>query len=212
MQSVAPQLRAGLEQLNLTHAMNTKQLIADPLLQYAEAMLHWNKAFNLTAITQPNEVISHHLLDSLSASPHLHGKRILDVGTGAGLPGIPLAIANPDTHFTLLDSNNKRIRFLRQVCGQLGLQNVTPIHSRIEDCPERGFDSIISRAFTSLENFISSTSDYLAKGGQILAMKGQPTAEEIASLPNGWIMTRNISLAVPELQAQRCILICQRLG
>lgn len=205
MQTARTPLEQGLARLALPLDLT------ESLLAYAEAMLHWNRAFNLTAITNPEAVVSHHLLDSLSISAHLHGDRILDVGTGAGLPGIPLAIANPDKRFTLLDSNNKRIRFLRQVCGQLKLTNVSPIHSRIEDCPEQNFSSITSRAFTALPDFIRLTAPFLAADGKLLAMKGKPDQNEINNLPNGWQIADTIQLEVPQLEANRCLVICSAM-
>lgn len=191
-------LEQGLVQLKLP------ETLAEPLLSYASALLHWNQAFNLTAITNPDDVVTHHLLDALSIHHLLLGKRILDVGTGAGLPGIPLAIANPNKSFTLLDSNQKRIRFLRQICGTLQLNNVTPIHARIEDCPERDFTTITSRAFTQLGTFVTLTQPYCHADGQLLAMKGQLSADEQQTLPDGWQIQHIHQLHVPMLDAARC--------
>ena len=127
------------------------------LAGYLELLVKWNRVYNLTAIKDPKQMVTHHLLDSLSISPYLHGDRLIDVGTGAGLPGIPLAITHRHKQFVLLDSNVKKTRFCRQAAAELGLDNVEVVHSRVEDYrPERLFSSVISRAYTSLSGMITS--------------------------------------------------------
>ena len=126
------------------------------LVQLVELLHKWNKAYNLTSVRDPDAMLVKHILDSLVVSPHLHGERFIDVGTGPGLPGLPLAIINPDKQFVLLDSLGKRINFIRQVILELGLTNVTPVKSRVEEYqPETGFDGVLSRAFASLEDMLS---------------------------------------------------------
>ena len=148
----------------------------DQISQYIEfigLLQKWNKTYNLTAIRDPKEMVIKHLLDSLSIAPFINGDHILDVGTGAGLPGIPLAIANPAKHFTLLDGNSKKIRFVRQAVIELGLTNVTAIHSRIEQLPKEGqYSSITTRAFASLSDMLIIDTGLFQKNGQLLAMKG----------------------------------------
>lgn len=143
------------------------------LLTYLQLLHHWNKAYNLTAIRDPREMVSRHLLDSLSILPYVHGERLLDVGTGAGLPGIPLAIARPEMTFSLLDSNGKKIRFLRQVVMELGLTNVIPIQQRLEQMEScQSYDQVTARAFSDLPRLWKLAEPLLKKKGEILALKG----------------------------------------
>lgn len=126
------------------------------LVAYVDMLNKWNKAYNLTSVRDPNEMLVRHIMDSIVVEPHLNGSRFIDVGTGPGLPGVPLAIVRPDSHFTLLDSLGKRVRFLRQVQHELKLANITPVQSRVEDFPaEPPFDGVISRAFASLSDMVN---------------------------------------------------------
>ena len=165
-------LDAGLKPLELTH-------LNEPLLQYVTLLTKWNAAYNLTAIRNPEEMINKHLLDSLAIISWLRGQTILDVGTGPGLPGIPLALANPELQFTLLDSNGKKTRFLQEVKRQLELKNVEIVQFRVENYhPTSGFDTVMSRAFSSLDQMIFWTKHLIKKQGMWLAMKGRfPEAE-----------------------------------
>lgn len=179
------QLDIGLEQLGLV----LPQPVREQLLAYRELLGQWNRAYNLTAVRDPAEQVQKHLLDSLAVLPWLQGMRVLDVGTGAGLPGIPLALACPDRQFTLLDSLGKRLRFLFQVKKTLGLDNVTLIESRIEAYrPEVGFDTVISRAFASLADFARLSGHCLAESGCLLAMKADCPAAELSALPKPFIV------------------------
>ena len=176
------------------------------LAQYLDMLQKWNKIYNLTAITDRQEMLSKHIADSLAAGEWLHGDRIIDVGTGAGLPGIPLAIMHPDKTFCLLDSNGKKVRFLKQAIQQLGLLNVTAAHSRVEDFEtEQGFSSVISRAFASIYDMLRGCSHLLCSDGRFLAMKGMQPSEELQQLPAGFLLNAIHALRVPGLNASRCI-------
>lgn len=178
--------------------------------QYLALMLKWNKTYNLTAITDPNEMVIRHILDSLSINPFLHGMRICDVGSGAGLPGIPLAIINPNKHFTLIDANNKKTRFLTQVKIELKLDNVEVVHARAEEYqPKIRFDTIVSRAFSMINVMLSNTKHLCCKDGIFLAMKGIYPEKELAELDPNFKIKWVKELKIPELDAQRH-LVCVR--
>ncbi|EIU1720575.1 16S rRNA (guanine(527)-N(7))-methyltransferase RsmG, partial [Salmonella enterica] len=155
------------------------------LVAYVDMLHKWNKAYNLTSVRDPAEMVVRHILDSIVVAPYLQGQRFIDVGTGPGLPGIPLAIVLPDAHFTLLDSLGKRVRFLRQVQHELKLENITPVQSRVEAYPsEPPFDGVISRAFASLNDMVSWCHHLPGEKGRFYALKGQLPEDEIASLPD----------------------------
>lgn len=178
----------------------------DRLLDYIALLDKWNQAYNLTAVRDPGEMVTRHLLDSLAVAPHLTGQRIIDVGTGAGLPGIPLAILFPERQFVLLDSNGKKTRFLVQAKASLGLDNVTVIHSRVEEYrPEEPFDTVIARAFAALTDILSLCRHLVAKEGAVLAMKGD--ASEAESVPGGFRLAGLIALNVPGLAHEKRHLI-----
>lgn len=154
------------------------------LQRYLELMLKWNNTYNLTAITDPREMIYLHLIDSLIIAPYVKGTQCLDLGTGAGLPGIPLAIIHPNQQWTLVDKNSKKTRFLTQAVAELGLKNVQVVHFRGEEFhPAHGFDNILSRAFGSLRLFVETTSHLLNPDGELIAMKGKYPDDELADLP-----------------------------
>jgi len=205
-EKLASQLAQGLQSMDC----KLDDDIQAKLIQYIILLNKWNKTYNLTAVRDIQQMVSHHLLDSLSVNTYLQGKRVLDVGTGAGLPGIPLALANPNIEFVLLDSALKRTRFVTQAVGELGLSNVTVQQSRIEDyAPDVLFDSIISRAFTAMEDFVSATERLCAANGRLLAMKGRFPTQEINSLPDQW-QIKSESLEVPDVNAERHIVILTR--
>lgn len=182
------------------------------MLGYLSLLKRWNRVYNLTTVNSDKDFVTRHLLDSLSVVPYLKGKRIIDIGTGAGLPGIPVALACPDLTVTLLDSNAKRCRFLRQVQAQLKLQNVNIVQQRAEEFhPQEKFDSLLSRAFSSLVSFISSSGHLLADGGLLLAMKGQWPGEETVEMAAGFKLEDVIKLNVPGLQEQRHLVICKKV-
>ena len=167
---------------------------------------------NLTAIREPSQMITKHILDSLAIHSYLHGDRIIDVGTGAGLPGIPLAIANPDKTFTLLDSNGKKTTFLTQAKASLALENVGVVKYRAEDFhPEQCFDTVLSRAFTSVQNMFKITAHLCCPDGRFLAMKGRYPAQELAELPKGFEVQQVPRVDVPGLEGARHLVIAKRI-
>ncbi|AHK80511.1 16S rRNA methyltransferase [Ectothiorhodospira haloalkaliphila] len=195
---VGERLARGLGQLGLDADLKT------PLLAYVSLLTRWNKAYNLTAVRDPRDMVNVHLLDSLAALPHARGPRILDVGTGPGLPGIPLALTRPDWQFVLLDSGIKKTRFLRQVVMELGLGNVEVVHSRVENYrPDQGFDTVMSRAFSATGTFTRVAGHLCGPGGQLLAMKGRDADNDPEGLPAGWSVVATHSLRVPGLSAVR---------
>ncbi len=202
--SMADQLKRGLIALGLTLERDIQQR----LLDYVELIEKWNRVYNLTAIREPEKMVSHHLLDSLAVAPHLHAKRLLDVGSGAGLPGIPLALAKPDTHVTLLDSNHKKAAFLNQAVIELKLKNAEVCSERVESWQTQDrFDVIISRAFSDMGEFVRITRHLLAPGGMFAAMKGLHPYEEIDKLPPGCKVQQVLPLAIPGLEGARHLVL-----
>ncbi|MBS1248341.1 MAG: rRNA methyltransferase, partial [Proteobacteria bacterium] len=174
------------------------------LAAYLTLLERWNRAYNLTAVREPEAMVVRHLLDSLSILPWLEGPQVLDVGSGAGLPGIPLAIARPECEFCLLDSNGKRTRFLTQVTAELHLPNVGVVRSRVEDYrPATPFNSIVSRAFATLAELVKDAGRLCAPTGRLLAMKGVFPDDELARLPSGYVVVGVYPLRVPHLDAER---------
>lgn len=193
-------LRSGLDQLALVSSgKQVKQL-----LDYLQLLTKWNSAYNLTAIRDPRQMLYLHLLDSLSIAPFIQGGDILDVGTGPGLPGIPLAILYPARRFTLMDSNGKKTRFLFQAKTQLQLNNVIEVQSRVEDYqPRQQFDAIASRAFTSLAEMVEKTVHLLTDTGKFYAMKGQYPKQELRALPEHYNVEGAHRLVVLGINAER---------
>ncbi len=194
-----------------THIVLTDQQLLQ-LVSYVQLLDKWNSAYNLTSVRDPQEMLVKHIMDSLVVAPHLQGEHIIDVGTGPGLPGVPLAICCPDKQFTLLDSLGKRIRFLNQVKIQLKLENIHPLQSRVEDHQRNaGYDSVVSRAFASMTDMVTWCKHLPAQNGQFLAMKGAQVQEEIAALPDFVKVVDTIELHVPELVGQRFLVRLQRI-
>ncbi|NQD36040.1 16S rRNA (guanine(527)-N(7))-methyltransferase RsmG [Permianibacter sp. IMCC34836] len=181
---------------------------AAPLQHLLNELLKWNSAFNLTAIRDPDEALTLHILDSLTLLPYVTGPRLLDVGTGPGFPALPLAILRPDVQITALDSNGKKIRFIRQMAHELKLDNIEPVQARVEQ-HQGQYQQITSRAFAELKLFLDLTGHLLAPGGEWLAMKSQSAAAEIAQLPAG-LQAEVLPLQVPGLQAERCLVRVRR--
>lgn len=191
-------LTQGLEQFDL-------QSLAPPLFEYLLLLDKWNAAYNLTAVRDLESMISKHVLDSLAILPWVKGPRILDVGTGAGLPGIPLAIAMPDAQFVLLDSNGKKIRFLNEVKRRLDLKNLETVQFRVENYhPAQGFDTVTSRAFSSLEQMIHWTQHLVAKDGIWLAMKGRYPDTELEAIQQKYCVE---GYTVNGVEGERCCVI-----
>ncbi len=191
-------LEQGLKQFSLSS-------LCDPLLNYLLLLNKWNAAYNLTAVRHLDAMVSKHILDSLAIAQWIKGTRILDVGTGAGLPGIPLAIAKPETQFVLLDSNGKKIRFLNEVKRQLDLKNLEIVQFRVENYhPAQGFDTVISRAFSSLEQMIHWTQHLIAKDGMWLAMKGRYPDTELNMIHQPY---RVESYTVEGVEGERCCVL-----
>lgn len=196
-------------------ANRLKQLIQDSglkieapqqqqLVQLVQLLDKWNKAYNLTSVRDPMLMLSRHIMDSVVIGPHLQGTHFIDVGTGPGLPGLPLAICHPDKNFVLLDSLGKRIRFIRHAVHTLGLTNVEAVESRVEKYqPEQGFDGVLSRAFASLEDMLSWCGHLPAADGCFLALKGQLNDDELVAIPDRFQIEEVISLQVPSLEEQR---------
>ena len=199
MEACRTLLESGLTTLNLPHTVEK----IDQLLAFIKLIAKWNKAYNLTAVRNNEDMARLHILDSLAILPYIEGKRVIDIGTGAGLPGIPLAIFLPEVEFVLLDSNAKKTRFVQQVILELKLKNVSVIHSRAEDYqPELGFDSVTTRAFSSLPDMVKMTAHLLNPNGVILAMKGQIPEAELAEIKTTATL---IPISVPEVEAERCL-------
>lgn len=176
------------------------------LIQLVELLAKWNKAYNLTSVRDPQQMLVKHIMDSIVVSPYLKGKRLIDVGTGPGLPGLPLAILNPNKQFVLLDSLGKRLRFIRQAVLELGLNNVEFVQSRVEEYqPEEKFDVVLSRAFTSLENMLFWCKHLPNESGHFLALKGQFPEQEIKLLDKQFKFIECVELQVPNLEGERCL-------
>ncbi|MCL5061427.1 MAG: 16S rRNA (guanine(527)-N(7))-methyltransferase RsmG [Candidatus Thermoplasmatota archaeon] len=209
--SVGQQLAAGIAALGLTLPDGAEA----KLLSHLALLDKWNRVYNLTAVRDAERMVSHHLLDSLAAVPYFQGGspdviRVLDVGSGGGLPGIPLAIAWPELQVTLIDSVAKKTAFLLQAKAELGLKNLQVVTGRVEDFrPESGFDIVTSRAFSDLKEFVTLTRHLLKPAGRWLAMKGLYPNEEISLLPPGVKVSADYELVVPELEASRHLIVLE---
>lgn len=199
------QLNKLIQQTTLS--INDAQI--DKLIHYVTLLDKWNKAYNLTSVRDPNEMLVKHILDSIVVSPYLEGQQFIDVGTGPGLPGIPLAIINPDKQFDLVDSLGKRVRFLKQVQFELNLNNINPVQSRIEMYNHKQFDGVISRAFASLNDMLQWCQHLPNETGLFYALKSQSSEDEIAKLHAPFKLKTCINLNVPQLNAERKLLIIQ---
>jgi len=199
--------------INQTDLSLSEQQI-EQLIKYTELLNKWNKAYNLTSVRDPNDMLVKHILDSLMVGQHLEGTNFIDVGTGPGLPGIPLSILYPEKNFVLLDSLGKRITFLRQVVFQLKLKNVTPVLSRVEKYqPDTPFDGVLSRAFSSLNDMVTWCHHLIAVDqGRFFALKGLYPTEEIDNLPENIKMTESYKIVVPQLEGERHLIELKKLS
>ena len=192
-----------LSQANIQITDHQKQ----QLLDFVKLLDKWNKAYNLTSVRDPEEMLVKHIMDSLVVSPYLEGSQFIDVGTGPGLPGIPLAIINPDKQFTLLDSLGKRITFIKNAVRELKLSNVTPVLSRVEEFQEQQFDGVLSRAFASLNDMVNWCYHLPNASGRFYALKGQYQTEEVAEITKPVEVLEVFKLDVPELVGERHLVV-----
>jgi 16S rRNA (guanine527-N7)-methyltransferase len=208
--ALRPSLESGLAELGLAPAL------AEPLLAYLALLVRWNRTYNLTAVRDPQDMVGKHLLDSLAMHPFVdalarRGGSLADLGTGPGLPGIPLAIVKPGLRVTLVESNGKKARFLREAVRQLGLKDVRVAESRIEALAEPGaYDAITARALATLPLILELGGHLLKPEGVLLAMKGVYPADEIAALPAGWALAASHPLRVPGVDAERHLIVVAR--
>lgn len=201
-------MKAKLENLLAQAEIQLTDLQKDQLIQLVQLLNKWNKAYNLTSVRDPQEMLVKHILDSIVVSPYLQGDRFIDVGTGPGLPGLPLAIINPTKQFVLLDSLGKRISFIRNAVRELGLTNVEPILSRVEEYqPEQKFDGVLSRAFASLKDMTDWCHHLPKKDGYFYALKGIYHEDEVQELDKKFEVKDVITLNVPELVGERHLIV-----
>ena len=200
-------LKSGAEELGVSLSDEA----ARKMLRVLDELDEWNQKMNLTAIRDRPQQLTKHLLDSLSVVKHLHGSRVIDIGTGAGFPGLPLAIALPEMHFTLLDSTAKKLKFIDHVTALLALENVETVHSRAEAFqPKYRYDVVISRAVGAVDTFVKWTGHLCVGGGRLLAMKGRYPTDELTKLPSGWKLATVHRLSVPGLDEERHLVeICR---
>ena len=212
-------LRAALVEVVCTLALDLTKTQLDTLLAYLALLQRWNSTYNLTAIREPAQMLTQHLADCLAVMGPLRrhcgegeDKRLLDVGSGGGLPGIVIAALNPDLRVTCVDTVGKKAAFIRQAAGDLGLKNLFAEHARVEQLKGARFDVIVSRAFASLDDFTRLTRQHLAPQGVWMAMKGKPPTDEMAALPSGLSVFHVEHLIVPGLQAERCLVWIRPAG
>ncbi len=206
MSSIVERLVQGAAALGVT----LTEADAGRLARLLDELERWNRTYNLTAIRDRDAMLTHHLLDSLSIHPDLHGTTVADVGTGAGFPGLPLAVINPERRFTLIDSNGKKIRFVQHAARELGLENVEGLHGRAEVIKDRVFDTVVARAFAPLPELVGYVSPLVGPQTRVLAMKGKWPQDEIDGLPPGWQQQGSHELTVPGLSESRCVVVLNR--
>lgn len=205
---IESRLANGLEALGLALAPGQVEALLTLVAELAE----WNTRVNLTAIKDPAEVVDKHLLDSLAVLPHVRGLQVADIGTGAGFPGLPLAVADLDRRYTLVESTGKKVAFVRHAAAMLQLPNVEVVHERAESYkPARPFDSVIARALGSLADFVRVAGHLAARDGRLLAMKGKVPDDELKALPSGWKARAVHPIRVPGLDAERCLVELARV-
>lgn len=201
---------AKLNRLLAQAEINLTDQQKEQLVGFVRLLDKWNKAYNLTSVRNPDEMLVKHILDSLVVSRHLQGETFIDVGTGPGLPGIPLAIANPDKQFVLLDSLGKRITFIKNALRELGIKNVTPVQSRVEEYTESQFDGVLSRAFASLNDMIDWCYHLPTENGKFYVLKGVYDEQEIIEIKQPIQLVEVIKLEVPELVGERHLVVLKK--
>jgi len=194
-----------------TLGVNLTGADAARLLRLLDELERWNRTYNLTAIRDREAMLTHHLLDSLSVHPDLLGTTVADVGTGAGFPGLPLAMLNPERRFTLVDSNGKKIRFVQHAARQLGLANVEGLHGRVETIQGRSFDTVVARAFAALPALVANIDPLCGPQTRVLAMKGKWPQDEIDALPAEWHQQSSRELTIPGLNEARCVVVLKKV-
>ena len=205
---IESRLAKGLEALGLELALGQ----VEALLTLVAELADWNTRVNLTAITDPAEVVDKHLLDSLAVLPHMRGLKVADIGTGAGFPGLPLAVADLDRRYTLVESTGKKVAFVRHAVAKMKLPNVEVVQARSESYkPARPFDSVIARALGSLADFVRVGGHLAVRDGRLLAMKGKVPEDELKALPAGWKLRAVHPIRVPGLDAERCLVELARV-
>jgi 16S rRNA (guanine527-N7)-methyltransferase len=204
---LAAGLKNGLEAIGVSVAPEKEH----KLLDFIALIAKWNRVYNLTAVREPSNMLTHHVLDSLAVAPHIEGHTLLDVGSGAGLPGIPLAIARADLRVTLLDSNAKKTTFQQQAVIELALHNVEAVNARVEALdPSLQFDIVISRAYSDLEQFVCAAGPFCAPGGTLAAMKGLYPEDELARVPATFEVEKVVPLKVPGVEGERHLVLMRR--
>ena len=191
--------------------MTLSEQDASRLVKLLDELVRWNQTYNLTAITKPQEMVTHHLLDSLAIQADLQGDTVADVGTGAGFPGLPLAVVNPQRRFTLIDSNGKKARFVSHAARLLQLTNVESLHARVESATGT-FDTVIARAFAALPDLLPAVAGLCERNTRVLAMKGKWPTVELERLPAGWQVEFSRRIEVPGLGEERCVIALRRTG
>lgn len=201
---------ARLDRLLNQAEISLSDLQKQQLVDFVKLLDKWNKAYNLTSVRNPDEMLVKHILDSLVVSKHLLGESFIDVGTGPGLPGIPLAIANPDKQFVLLDSLGKRITFIKNAIRELGIKNVTPVLSRVEEYQDQQFDGVLSRAFASLNDMVDWCYHLPNVSGRFYALKGVYHPQEVSEITKPIERVEVIKLDVPELVGERHLVVLRK--
>ena len=208
----ARQLRTQLDRLVSQTQLSLSDGQAEALVQLVMMLAKWNKAYNLTSVRDPQEMLTRHIMDSILVAPFVTGDHIADVGTGPGLPGLPLAIMHPDKTFVLIDSLGKRMNFIRQFVHQQGLRNVTVVQSRVEDYrPDVLFDCVLSRAFASLADMVTWCHHLPSANGQFVALKGQLDQQELNNIPAKYQISATHRIEVPQLDAERHLVVLSQM-
>lgn len=206
-------LSASFDKVAVNLEFSISELQKQQLINYVLLIDKWNKTYNLTSVRNPQDMLIKHIFDSIVVSPHLQGNHFVDVGTGPGLPGIPLAIMNPDKTFLLIDSLGKRVRFIKQSLYELKMSNVTAMQIRVEDLEiAEPFDGVLSRAFASLKDMLYWCQNMTDENGLFLALKGQVNQLELDEIPTGFTVVDCVNLAVPNLQGERHLIKVKKIS